>query len=326
MDAIKNKIILIKNYILVGCLYRKYTNKVISYMLRRGDFTNQLFEDIRNQYIRCTIPYIYKNASDSDLLDCISYVERNQPAMFCYDDAQASHYDICDVHYDKSVNLYFGYWGGKKLYLKCSINTPEMAQNYLSNLIWEQSCESPHRYLTEKFNVSLGGVVLDVGGAEGNFALTVIDKASKIYIFECDEEWIEALNYTFAEYKDKIEIIRKYVCDRNSPETITLDRFISDYNIDRIDMIKMDIEGAEISAIKGSKKSIRSRRINKWTVCTYHNPKDARVISWLLRDYLQEYSRGYIMSVVWRRSIKAPYWVRGVLRANYKEPLIEADK
>lgn len=39
-------------------------------------------------------------------------------------------------------------------------------------------------YLDEDFQVEEGDVVLDVGVAEGNFSMEIIERASKIYLFE----------------------------------------------------------------------------------------------------------------------------------------------
>ena len=36
-----------------------------------------------------------------------------------------------------------------------------------------------------------------------------VDVASKIYLFECDPVWIEALEKTFEPYKDKVVIVPK---------------------------------------------------------------------------------------------------------------------
>ncbi|SFC74328.1 FkbM family methyltransferase [Butyrivibrio sp. YAB3001] len=317
MKNIKKIIIKIKDGYLYKRTYTKYAKKVIKMMIKQGDWNNSFLEDIRFMYIKYTIPEIYKNTTDPEIRKCMEYVANNKPEVFCYDDARKSYYDIQDVHYDEAAKMYFGYWEGKKLYFKRSLNSPEMVRNYLSNSKWEQSLESPHRYLTEDFNVENGGVVFDIGGAEGNFSLTVIDKASKIYIFECDEEWIEALKLTFADYSDKIEIVKKYVSDKDSERTITIDTAMKNYNVNSVDMVKMDIEGAEISAIKGAKQSIDSGMIMKWAVCTYHNPKDAEIISNLLSSYKREYSKGYMMHAIWQlHNLKYPYWVKGVLRAR----------
>ena len=315
--GLKNRIIKVKDNYLHKRVYNKYAKYLIKNMVDQGD--ERFLEDIRYMYIKYTIPKIYEGTNDPELLECIDYVKRNKAEVFCYDDARKSYYDIQDVHFDPAAQLYYGFWEGKKLYFKRSLNSAEAVRSYLSNSIWEQSEKSPHRYLTESFNVSQGGVIFDVGGAEGNFTLSVIDRVSKVYIFECDEEWIEALGYTFADYKDKIEIVKKYVDSKDSDSTITIDSAIAKFNIDNVDMVKMDIEGAEISAISGAKTAIESGKISKWVACTYHNPDDAEKISKLLGRYKQEFSKGYMLHAVWELyRLKYPYFVKGVLRASLK--------
>ena len=63
----------------------------------------------------------------------------------------------------------------------------------------------------------------------------------KVYIFECDGEWAEALEKTFSPYTEKIEIIKKYVGGEDKEENITLDRFFENLPLD---CIKADIEGS----------------------------------------------------------------------------------
>jgi predicted RNA methylase len=52
------------------------------------------------------------------------------------------------------------------------------------------------RYTTSVFNQA-DDVVADLGAAEGNFSLSIINKVKKIYIFEYDKEWVEALKAPF---------------------------------------------------------------------------------------------------------------------------------
>ena len=44
--------------------------------------------------------------------------------------------------------------------------------------------KSPHSYVNDTFKVEAGDVVLDVGSAEGLFALDNIELATKVYVFE----------------------------------------------------------------------------------------------------------------------------------------------
>lgn len=52
-------------------------------------------------------------------------------------------------------------------------------------------------------------------------------------------------------------------------EVDTLDNILKDLKIDKVDFIKMDIEGAEIKALKGMKETLRSNNI-KMSIASYH--------------------------------------------------------
>ena len=72
----------------------------------------------------------------------------------------------------------------------------------------EQDVRSAHRYLDGAFTFEKGEILVDAGVAEGNFALDVVEKASKLILFEADREWIEPLQATFAPWKEKIVIVQ----------------------------------------------------------------------------------------------------------------------
>ncbi|MCL2135027.1 MAG: FkbM family methyltransferase [Candidatus Bathyarchaeota archaeon] len=132
----------------------------------------------------------------------------------------------------------------------------------------------------ENFGVSEGGIVIDVGAAEGNFALSVVEKASKVYIIEGDAEWCEALKQTFLPYKEKVVIIQKYLSNISNEDTITLVNLVEKYGLSEIDFLKMDIEGCEIQALWGGIiDNAQFVDINKMAICVYHNPSDEVEIS-----------------------------------------------
>ena len=145
----------------------------------------------------------------------------------------------------------------------------------------EQDIESPHRYLTADFNVQEGDIVVDVGVAEGNFALDVIDKVKKIYLIEVDEGWIQALKETFKENLDRVVIIDKYVTSLTKGKYVTLDSIIDE----NVDFIKMDIEGNEWDALLGAENLIRRSPGIRCAVCSYHRPFDEV----LIKDVLERY-------------------------------------
>ena len=145
----------------------------------------------------------------------------------------------------------------------------------------EQDPYSPHYYNKTGYEVREGDVVLEAGVAEGNFALSIIDKVSKVYLIECEPAWIEALQYTFAPYKDKVEIVSKYLSDSDENGNITIDSLLQG---EKLNFIKMDIEGAELSALKGAKETVAKSDDLRCAICTYHRHGDEENI----RNFLEE--------------------------------------
>ena len=92
-------------------------------------------------------------------------------------------------------------------------------------LLIEQDKRSAHRYV-DSYEELKGKTLLDIGAAEAIFTLDTIEYIDHAYLFECDESWIKALEATFAPYKEKITIVRKYVSDVDEEDNITLDTFV----------------------------------------------------------------------------------------------------
>lgn len=219
-----------------------------------------------------------------------------------------------EVFLCEKSNLFYVLFNGKRLYFKRGLSEKEVQDSFKS-LLLEQDSRSPHSYTGDNFKVDNGSVLFDVGAAEGIFTLANIDKIKHAYLFECEDEWIEALNMTFSLWKDKITIVQKYVSNMNDRYNISLDDFI-DKNISP-NYVKMDIEGSEYKALLGAINIIRCKRV-KWAICIYHKHEDCEEISSLFNkfDYKQSFSDG-LMFVRWddnRYPINFPYFRKGILR------------
>lgn len=127
---------------------------------------------------------------------------------------------------------------------------------------------------------------MDIGAAEAIFTLDTIEYIDHAYLFECVDAWIEALEATFAPWKDKITIVRKYVSDVDDGNNITLDRFIQDegISIDNL-FLKMDIEGYERKALKGAVHLLEHGRQIGGSVCIYHLHDNKKVIESELKNF-----------------------------------------
>jgi len=232
--------------------------------------------------------------------------------------------EIC-VNHDKKCGLNYSSSDGKKLYFKRH-HSKYVVKRAVTILSQEMDILSPHRYVTQEnhiygtidhntvghnggFYVKQGDVVCDIGSAEGNFSLSIIDIASHVYLFELDPAWIIALKETFKEYKDKITIIEKAVADRDTDSSITLDTFFQDK---KVNFIKADIEGAELNMLQGAKKLLTSRTDIKLAVCTYHKSEDAFLFEKYFADlnYKTNFTDGFICMQ------DKPYFRKGVIRAE----------
>lgn len=99
-----------------------------------------------------------------------------------------------------------------------------------------------------------------------------------IYLIEADADRCEALRVTFSEDQDKVTIIQGYVSDTDQGMNLSIDKVFENQ---KIDFIKMDIEGAEIKALHGAKQLVQRCR-PKMAVCTYHNAEDEKDIrAWM---------------------------------------------
>lgn len=69
---------------------------------------------------------------------------------------------------------------------------------------------------------------------------------------------------------------------------ISLDEYCKNNNIEKINFIKMDVEGAEISILLGAEETIKTFK-PKLAICVYHQPSDLVDIPILLKKYVPEY-------------------------------------
>ena len=157
-------------------------------------------------------------------------------------------------------------------------------------------------------------VLADIGAAEGNFSLSVIEKIRKVYLFEYDREWVEALNATFAPWPDKAEIINKFVSDSDDESHIRFDTFFKEKK--DITFLKIDVDGAEAIVLKSCNEVFKGREHIKIALCTYHRNNDEKDFTLLLENYGFDItpSKGYMIHY-YDKKMAAPYLRRGLIRA-----------
>ncbi len=186
------------------------------------------------------------------------------------------------ILFDDQRKLPYVVHNNRKLYFPESYTAEKTIKDYRALLI-EQDARSSHRYV-RSYDELRGKSLLDVGSAEGIFALDTIELTAHVYIFECEDFWLKPLKATFEPWKQKVSFVKKYVGNRTEGGFITLDDFLSDLPKDNL-FIKMDIEGAERPALEGAAKTLKSGKNIQLAVCSYHRPGDPEFISKLLSGY-----------------------------------------
>ena len=216
--------------------------------------------------------------------------------------------------FDEQHKLYYVYHQGHKLYISRSYKTRESVRDYYRSILLEQDKRSPHRYMNENFNVNTGDVVVDIGVAEGNFSLEIIQRVSKIYMIEADDNWIEALKLTFAPFENKVIIIKGFMSSYNEGKLITLDSVIHE----PVNFIKMDIEGNEWDGLRGAVKVLQISGDVKMAICAYHSDFDQELIENFLskHNFEFEHSSGYMwFPTKLRQTYVSTSLNRGIIRA-----------
>jgi hypothetical protein len=254
-----------------------------------------------------------ENEINDEQKEVLKYLENDEIRIFPYLFHHNYSPEKIDVLYERGNGMHYVLQDGKRLYFKKRWKEKRIKRAYC-DLVREQDLRSPHRYLTESFTIGNEDVLADIGAAEGNFSLAVVDKVRKIYLFEYDHEWTEALRATFAPWPEKVEIISKYVSDHNDSSHVRFDTFFE--NKKDITFLKIDVDGAESDVLKSCNEVLSTNQHFKIALCTYHKNDDEKDFTFLLENYGFKVtpSKGYMIHY-YDKKMKAPYLRRGLIRA-----------
>jgi len=218
------------------------------------------------------------------------------------------------VHHDKNKDLPYIIQDDRKLYFSRELGSDTEIAHYYNIISAEQDSESPHCYFSGNLDFDNCEVLLDIGAAEGNLAFSVVDRVKKVYVFECENNFVEALSATFESYGDKVEIVRKYVSDKNNKNETTIDEFLRNKPY-KSGIIKMDIEGFEMLALSGAIETLRDKNFT-FIVAAYHRSTDETEIPTFLSKFNYEcrLSKGYLLAIFLER--RPPYFRRCLVFAD----------
>ena len=141
------------------------------------------------------------------------------------------------------------------------------------------------------FEVKEDATIFDIGAWKGDTAYFFSKKCSnkaRIYAFEPDDYAFQILEKIKNKYKLNNVITKNILLSNaekeidfismieNTPtikkNAITIDKFVEENNIEKIDYIKMDVEGAEKNILEGSIKTIKKFKPSL-AIAIYHGGK-----------------------------------------------------
>ncbi len=233
----------------------------------------------------------YKTSNDPEIQNILTYWKKHNISVF--NQYVQWKKEFSEVYWDHDADLPYIFFEGKKMYFPYDMKFKyHEGKKVVYDLLGEQQDTSPHLYVEGNHMVHKGDVVVDAGVCEGNFILRYIDDISKAYLFESDVRWIKPLKKTFEKFKDKVVIIDKYLGNINDENSVTLDSVVKE----KIDFLKMDIEGAEVDALKGA-KNVLTKSNAKCSICSYHRYGDENKIRSILKKYgyRTSVSKGYMV-------------------------------
>jgi len=185
--------------------------------------------------------------------------------------------------------------------------------------IYINKAESPKKLFFEKDVMPLSNneVFIDCGAYDGdsveNFIKSVSGKFTKIYSFEPDKENFKKLNEKIKKNAwENVVTIKKGVFNKNGKvgfhgagtvdaristkesvesvkstiDVVTIDNYFKDKEPPTL--IKMDIEGAEIEALLGAKKTIKKHK-PKLAISSYHRSTDLWEIPLIIKSINKDY-------------------------------------
>ena len=185
----------------------------------------------------------------------------------------------------------------------------------IAEYVDRHTAEGPYCYADGTFDVTVkaGDVVIDIGAWIGDFSAYAVSKGATAYAFEPSRDTFEVLCKTkkinklmsgreiipvqkgLGQEEGKIQL---NICTENSGRNTilatvdggaeeititTLDKFVDDNGVQKVDFIKADIEGAERQMLRGARNVLRTFA-PKLAICTYHLPDDPQVLEQIIME------------------------------------------
>lgn len=153
----------------------------------------------------------------------------------------------------------------------------DLRDDYETDAIVIKEIFEENVYEVDPGRFAYGGVVVDIGANIGAFSLYAAQHANRVYAIEPEPNNLKALKNNIELSKlNNITVVPFGISDKNDIavisdrgggstikddgifgaeiELITLDALFANYNINDVDVLKIDVEGSEVEIILGASK------------------------------------------------------------------------
>ena len=193
---------------------------------------------------------------------------------------------------EESKKTFCGYWLGN-------------ITNRLSDIFFANNTH----YITAGFLPEDGGIVIDAGACDGTTAAKFSELGYKVYAFEMDRKNFELAkkvaeeknfvveNFGLGSFRHKVNYShideniggsRFDSAGNEVAEIITIDSYVREKKLPRVDFIKFDVEGAELEVLQGATTTIAKFKpiLN---ISAYHKWNDF----WTLMNFVKSVRPDY---------------------------------
>ena len=204
-----------------------------------------------------------------------------------------------------------------------NIKITDLGDTVLPSIFSDYSMVREGAFEYDKVTLNKNDIVLDCGAHIGAFTAIALSKECEVHAFEPVPETFEHLKknlYCYlsnklylnntgladAEYAAEFSIypdsdansmiLKNDECEKVYYPVITVDQYVKNNSIKRVNFIKADIEGSERYMLLGAKDTI-SNFLPKLSICAYHLEDDFEVIGNIIRSF----NANYIIKRKWSK-------------------------
>ena len=190
---------------------------------------------------------------------------------------------------EESKRTFCGYWRGN-------------ISNQIGKLVY---ANTPH-YICSGFIPERGSILIDGGAFDGGTATVFTEMGYKVYAFELDKDNFALARKAAKEKKFVVEncglgsykhemtydqmLSSSRVNEKGSEvaQIVSLDEYVREKNLPRVDFIKLDVEGAELDVLRGAAATI-ARYKPILALSAYHKWDDF----WALMNFVKSIRPDY---------------------------------